>query len=279
MVHNKKTRYKTIKKPSAKLLSELNALDKQYFTVSEAYEIMKDSEADSVRKLLSLMVQRGLLLRIKDGVYHIIPYDKDPETYQPNWHITSPHLVEGADYYLGYYTALSIHSLITQPALKEQIVINKQVSKKVLKIKDIEFQLIYHNNTHFFGAKNTWIDDFNKIKCSDLEKTIIDCLFMPEYAGGIVEIGKAIYKSKDNFDYIKLYDYIVKFESQAIIKRLGFLLELLKIENPIIQKFQKLKSASYTLLDPALPKKGKMFSRWSIQQNIDTETLLSALSH
>jgi predicted transcriptional regulator of viral defense system len=61
---------------------------------------------------------------------------------------------------------------------------------------------VYHNTKHFFGAKKIWIDDFNKVLCSDLEKTIVDCLFKPEYAGGIVEVAKAIQvsKTKINFD-------------------------------------------------------------------------------
>ena len=37
-----------------------------------------------------------------------------------------------------------------------------------------------------------WIDNFNKVLCSDLEKTFLDCLFKPDYAGGIVEVARAI---------------------------------------------------------------------------------------
>ncbi len=59
------------------------------------------------------------------------------------------------------------------------------------------FQFIYHNEKHFFGTKKIWIDNFNKVVCSDLEKTIIDCLFKPDYAGGIVEIARAIYIFRD----------------------------------------------------------------------------------
>ena len=65
--------------------------------------------------------------------------------------------------------------------------------------------------------------------CSDLEKTIIDCLFKPDYAGGIVEVAKAIYTSKDKIKYDILLEYAKKFDSQAVIKRLGFFLEMLNI--------------------------------------------------
>ncbi len=277
--HHPAMKHKTVKEPGAHLLASMNSGDKQFFTLSEAYELMPDSSRVTIRSLVSHMVSRGLLMRIKDGLYHIIPYDKDPENYQPDWHSTAVNLVDNADYYIGYYSALALHSLITQPALKEQIVVNKNPHKKSFHVKNIEFQFIYHNEAHFFGAKNTWIDNYTKIKCSDVEKTVIDCLFIPEYGGGIVEIAKAVFKAKEDIDFNKLYDYVVKFNSQAVIKRLGYLLETLELDNPVVKKLYEKKTKAFTLLDPSLPKEGKMLSRWSIQQNIDIETIKSALSH
>lgn len=58
---------------------------------------------------------------------------------------------------------------------------------------------------------------------------------------------------------------------------MGFLLELLEIKNNIITELQQLKTTSYVVLDTKLPKTGKMISRWSIQQNLETETIKSAI--
>ena len=102
---------------------------------------------------------------------------------------------------------------------------------------------------------------------------------MPEYGGGIVEIAKAIFKVKDSIDYSKLYQYTKQFQSQAVIKRLGYLLELLEIENEIVFLLLADRTDSFIQLDPTLPKAGKMLTRWSIQINIDNETIKSALSH
>ena len=113
-----------------------------------------------------------------------------------------------------------------------------------IKIKDITFQFIYHNENHFFGEKKIWIDDFNKVQCSDLEKTLVDCLFKPDYAGGIVEIAKAIHETRDKINFKKLLDYTKKFKSQAVVKRLGFLLEILAIENEIIPELLNMKTDS-----------------------------------
>ena len=268
---------KYISTQSNELLSYFNGKNKACFDYSDAFDAMPDSKESTLRELLSDMTKRGLLMRLKDGVYYIIPYEANAENFMPDWHLIAEDLVNNAQYYIGYYSALQIHNLITQPSLKEQIVVSKQLRPSIIKIKNVSFQFIYHNESHFFGAKKIWVDSFNKVQCSDLEKTIIDCLFKPDYAGGIVEVAKAIYISKEKIKFDTLLDYTQKFKSQAVIKRLGFLLELLEINNNITEELQKAKTASYVLLDTELPKSGKMISRWSIQQNLETETIKSAI--
>jgi len=110
-----------------------------------------------------------------------------------------------------------------------------------------------------------------------MEKTFIDCLFKPDYAGGIVEIAHAIYMARDKIDYAKLLIHAVSFRSQAVIKRLGFLLELLEIGVDIVEPLQKIKTASSVILDTELPHSGKTIGRWSIQQNLETDTIKSAI--
>lgn len=248
------------------------------FSIDKAYKLLPNSKPDSVKRLLSDMAKRGLLMRIKDGVYYIIPFEQEAKTFMPDWHLLSQYLVGDANYYIGYFSALQLHSLTTQPNLKEQIVVSKQIKPSTLKVKGIPFQFIYHNEKHFFGSRKTWIDSFNKVQCSDLEKTFIDCLFKPSYASGITEIAKALHKSKDKIDYQKLFEYAKQFNSQAAIKRLGFLLELLEIQNPVIEKLQKMRTNSFVLLEPSHPKEGKTIFRWAIQQNIDSNSILSPIS-
>lgn len=270
-------KHKYISTQSNELLSYFNDKGKVCFESKTALKAFPEAKESTVRELLSDMTKRGLLMRLKEGVYYIIPYEQAADAFMPDWHLIVEYLVKDAKHYIGYYSALQIHNLITQPSFKEQIVVSKQMRPSEIKIKNITFQFIYHNENHFFGEKKVWIDNFNKVVCSDLEKTIIDCLFKPDYAGGIVEISKAIHETRNQIDYKKLLDYVIKFKSQAVIKRLGFLLETLEISNEIIQELINRKTASYVLLDTELPKSGKMISRWSIQQNLETETIKSAI--
>jgi predicted transcriptional regulator of viral defense system len=268
---------KNISTQSAQLLSYFNVQNSVCFDIALAQKALPNSKAGTIRELLSDMTRRGLLMRLKEGIYHIIPYEANAETFMPDWHLIAEHIVNDAQHYIGYYSALQIHNLITQPSLKEQIVVSKQLRPSEIIIKDVPFQFIYHNEKHFFGVKKMWIDNFHKVLCSDLEKTFIDCLFKPDYAGGIVEIARAIYISKDKIKYNTLLDYAKRFGSQAVLKRLGFLLELLEIQTNIIDELQKLKTASYIALDTELPKTGKYNKRWSILQNLETETIKSAI--
>lgn len=268
---------KYISKQSYEILSYFNEQNTYCFDYSLAYKALPGSKAGAIRELLSDMTRRGLLMRLKDGLYHIIPFEKNPESYMPDWHLIAEYLVKEDNHYIGYYSALQIHNLITQPSLREQIVVSRQIRPSEIKIKEIPFQFIYYNERHFFGSKKIWIDSYNQVTCSDLEKTFIDCLFKPDYAGGIVEISRALFESKHKINYSTLLEYAKKFNSQAVIKRLGFLLEVLEIRTEIIEELQLLKTDSYVPLDTELPKIGKRLSRWGIQQNLDIETIKSAI--
>lgn len=269
-------KHKNISETEAKILARFHTQGKTWFTLAEAYDLFSDMSENQIRVQVKRMTDDGLLLRVCEGVYYIIPYEQDSEAFLPDWHLLAEPLA-GTNHYVGYYSALQIHQFITQPSLKEQIVVNKQIKPSETEIKGVKFQFIYHNSKHFFGYKKTWIDSFNRVWCSDLEKTVIDCLYKPDYAGGIVEIAKAIFMAREKIKYAQLLDYAIKFNSQAVIKRLGYLLELLEVDTQIIEELQKLRSSSVSLLDTESPKQGKILSRWNIQQNIDIETIKSSI--
>ena len=151
-------RNKYISKQSNEILVFFNEQDRHCFDYELAKKALPKSNDSALRELLSDMTRRGLLMRVKRGLYYIIPYEQDAETFMPDWHLLAEYLVQNAKHYIGYYSALQIHNLITQPSLKEQIVVSKQIRPSMIKIKDVPFQFIYHNEKHFFGTKKIWID-------------------------------------------------------------------------------------------------------------------------
>jgi len=271
------TKHKTISNREGQFLYQLDSNGVSWFRTDDAYSYMPELTKGGVRSLIKRMNDKGLVTNLSGDLYWVVPLNRDPEEYLPDWHLIASSLMSGADYYIGYYSALQVHGLITQPSLREQIVTRTQMQSKEL--KGVEFQFIAHNAQHFFGAKNTWIDSHNRVLCSDLEKTFVDCLFKPDYSGGVVEIAKALWMSRNKIDYSKLLKYCNQFGSKTVSKRLGYLLETLDIGNEITPELKGMKNNAISLLDTSSADEGRISSRWALKINVDTETIFNAIDN
>lgn len=269
---------KTISANESKLLKTLEEEGRSWARVSEIYPYYPAQTQTSVRTMLQRMVKKGLLAKYGKDLLWVVPLNQDANAFLPDWHLMAEALAHGDKYYVGYYSALQLHGLITQPSLKEQIVC-ASTNSKVINLCGVDFQIIKHNPSHFFGTKKIWIDSFNKVVCSDLEKTIIDCLFKPEYAGGIVEIAKAMWTARDRFDYGRMLKYSEQFGSQAVVKRLGYLMESLNIGESIIPELLQQRSSSVSPLDTDAPAEGKITTRWNLLINVDMPTIKNSIEN
>jgi len=66
---------KNISYRSSQLLNALVAQKRDFFTLTDAVTIFADKDYSTIRKLLSDMTKRGVIMRIKEGLYHRIPYE------------------------------------------------------------------------------------------------------------------------------------------------------------------------------------------------------------
>ena len=269
---------KTISANESRLLQTLETEGRDWFMIDEIYALYPEQTQTSIRAMLQRMVKKGLLAKFGKELLWVVPFSQSASSFLPNWHLLGEALMDGGQYYIGYYSALQLHGLITQPSLKEQIVCTASGSQ-VKEINGVQFQIIKHNRNHFFGTKKVWIDSFNKVVCSDLEKTIIDCLFKPEYAGGIVEVAKAIWMARERLDYARLLEYANRFGSQAVQKRLGFILEELGIGQDIVTKLLERRSSSISPLDTGAAQEGKITTRWNLLVNVDMETIRNSIAN
>lgn len=269
---------KTIGLTSAALLTGLHEQGLDFFNIRQAAAVLCDHNGPAVRRLLADMTRRGLLMRLREGLYHIVPYDRDPAAYFPDWHVAAHFLAGQTPYYIGYFSALVLHDLTTQPSLQEQVVVAKPLRPTQQRVGDVTFQFILHNPQRFFGAARCWIQGIYPVQCSDLEKTLLDCAHRPDYSGGISELAKAVFKAKNNIDPNRLLDYTKRFGADAPVRRLGFLLEAMAILPALARDLhaQLGESATYVALDTSLPKSGRALGRWGIVQNIDLQTIQTA---
>lgn len=259
------------------IIKQFSCKETLCFSFEDVIAEYPSKDKNYITKVLSRMVTNGLLTRLKKGLYHIVPLNQDANSFIPDWHLVAKYLMKNKEYYIGYYSAMQIHGLITQPSLKEIIVTNAQIKPSVITIKDIDFQFVYHIDKRFFGFTDTWVDDHNKVKCSNLEKTLVDALSKPHYCGGMVEVGKAIHETRDKISKDKLFDYLVRLESYAATKRYLFLCDLLDIWSAYHEGMLAKTGRSISLLDTSAPDQGKANHKFGLRINVDVDTIKNAV--
>lgn len=263
---------KTLGPRESRLITSLYEANKQLFKIKDVKDLLAVKES-AAANIVSRLNAKGIINRVKQGLYCIVPFDMGKETvYAPDANITAREISDNKGYYIAFASALQLHEMTTQPQLTNYTAVLEQ--KPQVKAAGYEYKFVNLNKKNFFGIEDFWIDKQEKIKISDMEKTIIDCLNHPEYCGGISEAAKAIYIKKDSIKIEKLVDYAVKLDKGSICARLGYLLELYKLagENNL-NLLRKSLGKSYVLLDPTMPKGGKYQNRWRLRLNVDKEEL------
>src|SRR5690606_21380091 len=98
-----------------------------------------------------------------------------------------------------------------------------------------------------------------------------------DYAGGITEITKGLYKSRERLQPIKFQEYLKNFNTQVVYKRLGFIVDQLGLF-PELQNFiSRNITPSYAPLDPSATKYGHHYSQWGIIDNMNFKTALDSI--
>jgi predicted transcriptional regulator of viral defense system len=260
------------------ILTGFASNDQHCFTYQEAKVKFPKYDKFYLNRTLSSMVDSGLLLKLKKGMYYIIPDYVNAKEYMPDWHLIAKYLMKGKEYYIGYYSAMQIHSLITQPSMREIIVTNKQEKPSSIFIKEIEYKFVTHQENKFFGYKNIWINKQVRASVSDLEKTIVDACSKPHLCGGMIEVGKAIAESNNKIDFQKLMNYFAQNGSHAAVKRYLFIINLIGLEWTAYHE-SMLQNAgnSFALLDTSADDEGTKNARFKLKINVDIDTIKNSL--
>lgn len=263
--------YKSLGPKSALLLQNLNKSGITVFTKNDAMKLI-DINAENLNKILYNLVKKGWLRRIEKGKYMFVPLGVDSfEPYTESHYIIASKLI--SPYYLGFWSALNFYGYTEQ--LLNAVFIVSTKRKKDITQGGVLYKFIKLKPKYFFGLSQIKINNFDII-FSDKEKTLVDCLAYPEYCGGIHEVIKALWKAKGEIDPEKVFAYAEKMGNSVIFKRLGFLLEILELEDFLeIDKLKTNVKKGYSPLDPLLPKQGYYDSNWNLLINVQKEDLLS----
>ena len=233
------------------------------FTFEEARKILGTSRSIT-KVLLYRLEKKGWIERIEKGKYMIIPLGAEKGKYTLNEFVIGSMLVR--PYAIAYWSALHHYGLTEQIPNTVFIQTTAKKKKQEIEIFGVTYKIVRIKESKFFGIRKEWIEE-NKIDITDKEKTIVDCLDKPQHCGGIIEVAKALRNGK--FNENKLGDYAEKMENSAIVRRLGFLCDLLGVKVSLPQ----IETRNYLYLDPTMPKRGDKNAKWRLIVNLDKKIL------
>lgn len=270
---------KTLGPLAARLVATLYSHNRQIFHFHEAEAILGGRAPAS--KVLSQLINNGVATRLKSGTFRLVPFELGFEReYLGNPYIVARELVQSGhkgikeEYYLSYGSAFDLHQMVTQPQLIVYVSSPRMMRSRT--IQGTEFRFVRCKTEDLFGITEIWIDKNEKVRVSDLERTLLDGLKQPVYCGGFSEVAKGFSIKHQAIDPQKLIDYAIKLDVGAINRRLGYLMELYNIGSRIHWEFlQTTLTPTYQLLDPELPAEGHHIARWRLRLNIPQEELLA----
>ena len=243
----------------------LNSLAKRAdtFIFNDALKISNLS-TKSLQKVLYRLQQSGAIERIEKGKYLIIPLGAEKGKYTLHEFVIGSLLVE--PYSIAYWSALNYYGLTEQIPTTVFIQTIARKFNTNPKVFGVQYKITKVKKEKVFGIIKEWIEE-TQINITDKEKTIIDCLDKPQYCGGIIEVAKALKNNK--FNRKKLEDYAQRIGNSGVLRRLGYLCELLNIKINL----PKLNTRNYLLLDPTMPEKGSKSAKWRLIINLDEKVL------
>lgn len=260
-----------------KLLLALAENEVSVFNIEDAKRILP-VEGSAIRQVLMNLVNRRRLQRIERGKYLFIPERAGQELHwtESSWAVV-PYLID--NYYVGFWTAMNFWNMTEQIPRTVFVVTTKR--KRNLEFGNQRFEFVTLAEKKFFGFVEQKTNKKQSFNISSMEKTILDGLMHPEYCGGIVEVTKAMWNVRGKVDWQSVIEMAERTGINAVMKRLGYLLSVLNIEEEISRETRnKIRKIPYHYLDPTANKsKIKNSKEYGLVINLTKNELLDWMWH
>ena len=216
--------------------------------------------------LVSYHLREGNLVRIRRGLYALVPPGNDPETYP-----IDPYLVAAKsanDAVLAYHTALDIQG--KAHSVFEQYLFQSARSLHPATFRDYHFKCILFPNAllekqqQYFATKiveRSGVD----IRITTLERTLVDLLDRPDLGGGWEEIWRSL-ESVEYFDLDLVVEYVKLLGKSTTAAKTGYYLqqhaEALMVEDQHLAPLRKLRPKQPHYFERG--KSGKLVRDWNL---------------
>lgn len=252
------------------------------FTTDRARELaprvgLKDSY---VGEALFHLRQNDWIVPLRRGLYALsstVPGISDAHEFEVAMALVNPAAIS-------HWSAMSYHGLTEQ--LPRTVFVLTTTEHSVPRLRDgssvrreggyvvagVTYRFVQVQPERYFGTQDVWVGD-SRVTVTDLERTLLDGITMPQYCGGFAEAIHAFEEASDRLDLERIAQYAERLGT-ASMKRLGWILEHIGMDTPIIEDLAAAPVKGYRMLDPTGARKGPCNSRWMIQENLPNLTVV-----
>lgn len=198
------------------------------FTSQEYAQFLRQAERAGERtqeSLLSYHIKAGNLIRIRRGLYAVVPQGASPESYMVDPYLVAAKLVDDA--VIAYHSALAFYG--KSYSVTHQFCLLTHSRSAIIPFRDDVFRLLLfpkslrESNQQFFGVK-TVLHRGCQVRVTSFERTLVDMLDRLDLSAGWEEIWRSL-ESVEYFDLDKVIEYALLLDNATTIALVGFYLE------------------------------------------------------
>jgi predicted transcriptional regulator of viral defense system len=225
--------------------------------------------------LLTYYLKAGRVVRIRRGLYAVIPSGADPDRYPIDLYLVAAKLT--ADAVLSHHTSLEFHG--SAYSVYWRLTYSASRPVRPLAFRSHVFRgtrfpqaLLRAGKTHF-GVSTAEIAGV-VLRVASLERTLVDVMDRPELAGSWEEIWRSL-EYVEFFDLDKVVEYALLLENATTVAKVGFFLEThreqLMVEDHHLKALYDLRPRQPHYLDRYKRASGRLVSKWNLV--VPTEVL------
>jgi predicted transcriptional regulator of viral defense system len=198
------------------------------FTSQEYARFLEQEKRTGTRTqeaLLSYHVKAGNLIRIKRGLFAVVPQGASAESYAVDPYLIAAKLSDDA--VLAYHTALAFYG--KSYSVTHQFCVLTQKRPASIIVRQDNFRLVSFPESlrkqgkEFFAVKIVPHQGY-ELRVTSFERTLVDMLDRPQLSGGWEEIWRSL-ESVEYFDIDRVIEYARLLNKATTTALVGFYLE------------------------------------------------------
>jgi predicted transcriptional regulator of viral defense system len=241
------------------------------FTVEEFADFLSSDGTHNLRtreSLLSYHEKAGNIVRVRRGLYAVVPPGASAETYPVDPFLLVSRMTKDA--VLAYHTALEFHGK-AYSVYERFIYLASSPSNPVTfrshRFKGVKFPkaLTFENKTSFdvIKADLAGLD----VRVTGLDRTFVDVLNRPDLTGSWEEIWRSL-ESVEYFDLDKVVLYVDLLGNATTASKVGFFLEQhrdsLMVDEAHLKIFRDRRPRQPHYMERSRRKAGRFFAAWNL---------------